>query len=487
MKILMATSEAVPFAKTGGLADAVSALSLSLAEAGHDVRIVMPRYYGVDRSALKLLDGPLGVRTGWGEEWCAVYEGELPGGGVPVYFVDHENYFGRDGVYGTRAEPDFADNPRRFGFFSRAVFQVCRKLQWFPDVLHAHDWPTAPTAVFLRYGERSGPFAATSSVLTIHNLGYQGVYDKRYYSYLGLPGELFTLAGFDDWDRMNYLKAGLISADKLTTVSPTYAEETKTAEYGFHLDGVLRARSSDYLGILNGVDYREWNPGTDTRIPATYSGKDLTGKAVDKAELQRRFGLEAAPEIPIIGMVTRLTDQKGIGAVFGPGHGSAYSMCSDFRIQFVLLGSGERWCEDEIRALSDRLPNFRGRIGYDEGLSHLIESGSDFFLMPSRYEPCGLNQLYSLSYGTPPIVRRTGGLADTVENFDEATGSGVGFVFDELTPRAIYDTVGWAVWAYYNRRPQVEAMRVRGMALDYSWTRSAARYAELYASLVGAT
>ncbi len=488
MKILMATSEAVPFAKTGGLADAVSALSISLAEMGHDVRLVMPRYYGIPKTSLRPIDGPLGVPTGWGEQWCALYEASLSGGKVPVYFVDHEEYFGRDGVYGTAAEPDFADNPKRFGFLSRAVFQVCRKLNWFPDILHAHDWPTAAVPVFLRYGERNRDFEACSSVLTIHNLGYQGAYPKDFFPYLGLPQELFRTAGFDDWDRMNFLKAGLFAADKLTTVSPTYAEETKTREYGFRLEGVLQARAADYLGILNGVDYREWNPRTDAKLPKTYDETSvLEGKAEAKLALQKRFDLPQDPDVPVIGMVTRLTSQKGVGEVFGPGYGSAYGICSDFRVQFVLLGSGEKWCENELRSLSSRLPNFRAKIGYDEGISHLIEAGSDFFLMPSRYEPCGLNQLYSLAYGTPPIVRRTGGLADTVENYDETTGLGTGFVFDELTPRSVYDTVGWAVWAYYNRRDQVDQMRRRGMVQDFSWTRSAARYAALYASLSAAT
>ncbi len=487
MKILMATSEAVPFAKTGGLADAVSALSLALAKLGHDVRLVMPRYYGIDRDTLELLEGPLGVPVGYGEEWSAVYTTTLPGSGpenpVRVYLVDHEGFFGREGIYGTQAEPDFFDNPRRFIFLSRSVFQVCRKLDWYPEVLHAHDWPTALVPVFLKYGERTGPFARTSSVLTIHNLGYQGVYGKDFYPYAKLGWDLFAEAGFEDWERMNLLKAGLHCADRLTTVSPTYAEETKTHAYGFRLDEVLRRRSAEYVGILNGIDAEVWNPRLDGYIPRRYGSEDLSGKAEAKAALQDEFGLPRDPSVPVIGMVTRLTEQKGVGELFGPSYGSAWSICSDMRIQMVLLGSGEKWCEMEIRSLASRIPNFKAMIGYNERLSHLIEAGSDFFLMPSRYEPCGLNQMYSLAYGTPPIVRRTGGLADTVENFDQDAGTGTGFMFEDLTPRSIYDTVGWAVWAYYNRREQVEAMRLRGMALDFSWELSAKKYAELYRSL----
>jgi starch synthase len=491
MKILMASSEAHPYAKTGGLADMVSALSVALAKRGHEVRLVLPRYYHIDRSGLSLLDGPMGVPVGGGEEWCAVYTADLPGSPpgnpVQVYFIDHEGFFGREGIYGTPWEPDFLDNPRRFSFFSRSVFQLCRKTGWFPDILHSHDWPTAMVNVYLKFWERplGGEFAKTSSVLTIHNLGYQGVYGKDNYGYTGLGWDVFYNAGFEDWDMMNILKAGLYSADKLNTVSPHYAEETKTQAQGFHLDGVLRYRSADYLGILNGIDTEVWNPAGDSYIPQPYTVSTMaTGKDRAKEALQREFGLSADAEIPLIGMVTRLTDQKGVGELFGPGHGSAWSICRDMKVQLVLLGSGEPWCENEIQSLASRLPNFKCHIGYREDLSHLVEAGSDFFLMPSRYEPCGLNQMYSLAYGTPPIVRNTGGLADTVENFNQETGEGTGFMFNELTPQAIYDTVGWAVWAWYNRRPRIEAMRLRGMKKDFSWEKSAEKYVGLYESVL---
>jgi starch synthase len=486
MKILMAASEAVPFAKTGGLADAVSALSIALAKQGHEVRIVIPRYYSIDRGGLKQLEGALGVPVGGGEEWSAVYTVILPGSPkknpVPVYLIDHELFFGRDGIYGTPAEPDFLDNPRRFSFFCRSVFQLCRKISWYPDILHSHDWPTALAPVFLKFGERTGGFAKTASVLTIHNLGYQGIYSKDNYPYTRLGWDVFFAAGFDDWNMMNLLKAGLNCADKLNTVSPTYAAETMTHAQGFRLDGVLRYRAADYRGILNGIDTALWNPRTDTLLPAAYSVKDMSGKQKAKEALQREFNLPIEPEIPLIGMVTRLTGQKGVGELFGPAYGSAWSICRDMDLRLVLLGSGEAWCEHEIRSLSGRLSNFKARIGYSEAISHLIEAGSDFFLMPSRYEPCGLNQMYSLAYGTLPIVRNTGGLADTVENFNQDTGTGTGFMFDDLTPQAIYNTVGWAVWAYYNRRDAVEAMRLRGMRQNFSWEKSAEKYLEMYKS-----
>jgi starch synthase len=484
----MVSSEAVPWAKTGGLADTVSSLSIALAKQGHEVRIVIPRYYTVDRKQLSQLPGALGVPMGGREEWSAVYTALLPGAPkkqpVPVYFIDHEIFFGRDGIYGVPSEPDFLDNPRRFAFFCRAVFQLCRKLSWFPRIIHAHDWPTALAPVYLKFAERaeacSGEFRNTASLLTIHNLGYQGIYSKDNFSYTGLGWDVFYHGGFEDGNMMNFLKAGLYSADKLNTVSPHYAEETKTQVQGFRLDGVLRYRSADYSGILNGIDTALWNPAGDPYIPQKYSAADMAGKAKVKEALQKEFGLPRSSDTPLIGMVTRLTGQKGVGELFGPGYGSAWSICRDMNVQLVLIGTGEGWCENEIKSLSARLSNFKARIGYSEEISHLIEAGSDFFLMPSRYEPCGLNQMYSLAYGTLPIVRNTGGLKDTVENYNQETGAGTGFLFDDLTPQAVYNTVGWAVWAWYNQRDQIEAMRLRGMKLDFSWEKSAKKYTALY-------
>ena len=486
MKILMATSEAVPYVKTGGLADMVSALSLALAKQGHEVRMILPRYYAINRTELALtpLEGPMGVPMGGREEWSEVCTGALTGSSddnpVQVYFIDHENFFGRDGIYGTAAIPDFLDNPQRFTFFSRAVFQLCKKIDWYPDVLHAHDWPGALIPVLLKFGERQGGFAKTVSALTIHNLGYQGIYSKDNFYHTGLGWDVFYNAGFEDWNMMNLLKAGLCSADILNTVSPHYAEETKTSAFGCRLDGILRSRAADYRGILNGIDTEIWNPKKDPLIPASYSAKNMAGKAKAKELLQKTFGLPPSPDTPIIGFISRLTGQKGVGELFGPAYGSAYPMCRDMNLQFVILGSGEAWCENEIRSLAGKLSNLKAKIGFDEATSHLIEAGSDFFLMPSRYEPSGLNQMYSLAYGTIPIVRNTGGLTDTVENFNAETGSGTGFMFDDLTPQAIYNTVSWAIGTYHNRRPQIEEMRKRGMSKDFSWEKSAKKYIQMY-------
>lgn len=480
MHVLMVTSEATPFAKSGGLADAVSALSRALRRIGHDVRIVLPRYASIPLDGLTAVPGTLDVPMGWGMEHAAVYRAVLPQSDVPVYCVDHAGFFGREGIYGSRSEPDYADNARRFSFFSRAAFRLCEQLDWMPDVVHAHDWPSAFVPVYQRHAEPS--FRNASSVLTIHNLGYQGIYHKDNFTYFGLPWELFHRAGFEYYDAINILKAGISSADRLSTVSPTYAREIQTPALGCMLDGLLRTRGAQLVGILNGVDESDWNPASDSYLPASYSADDMAGKAQCKAALQREFGLPVAPDKPVIGMVSRLTDQKGVGELFGPTYGSAASICQDMDLQFVVQGTGEAWCESELGVLSANLPNFRARIGYSERLAHLIEAGADFFMMPSRYEPCGLNQMYSLRYGTLPIAHRTGGLADTISNFNQETGTGTGFLFDQLTPRSIYDTTGWAVWAYYNRPNLLLDMRRRAMNLDFSWDESAREYDALYAS-----
>lgn len=482
MKILMVTSEAVPFAKTGGLADAVSALSIALSKAGHDVKIIMPRYYRIDRSKLTLIPGPMGVNPGYQEVWTSVYESVLPNTKVPVYFIDHEHSYGRDGVYGVPGETDFNDNPQRFSLLGHAAFQLCRKLQWIPDIIHAHDWAAAIAPIILKFNERHGEFAKTASVFTIHNIGYQGVYGKHLFPYTGLSWDNFYAAGFEDWDRMNFLKAALVSSDRLTTVSPTYAKEIQRPEYGFRMDGILRYRAGDLTGILNGVDTDIWNPAKDPHIHTNYTAKTIDKKKCNKEALQIKMGLPVDPEVPIVGIITRLADQKGVSELFGPAYGSVWRICTEINLQMVVLGAGEQWCENELSSLNKNLPNFSAYIGYDEGLSHLIEAGSDFFLMPSRYEPCGLNQMYSLLYGTLPIVRNTGGLADTVENYNEQTGEGTGFVLENLTPQSIYDTVGWAAYAWFNKKDHIKKMRLRGMASKFGWDTSAKQYEGVYKS-----
>lgn len=481
MKILMVTAETVPFAKTGGLADMVSALAISLTKMGHDVKIVMPRYYKIDRSKLNLLTGPMAIAAGQEEAWTAVYETKMPGcENLSVYFIDHENSYGRDGIYGVPSETDFHDNPYRFAVLGHGAFQLCRKLDWYPDIMHVHDWSSCLVPVLLKNVCRYCGFEKTASVLTIHNQGYQGQYSKESFPALGIDWGLYYGAGFEHQGGINFLQAGVTCSDMITTVSPTYAKEIQTAEGGFGMDGLLRLRSDVIKGILNGADLRQWNPSIDKKIPYQYSVDDLSGKAKCKAELQKIMGLEVNPDIPVIGIVTRLVDQKGIAEIFAPTYGSIYNICSSMNVQFAILGSGEAWCEREINVLQSKLPNLRAYIGYDDALSHLIEAGSDFFLMPSKYEPCGLNQIYSMLYGTLPIVRKTGGLADTVDNYNQETGEGTGFVFENLTSGAVYDTVGWAVWAYYNKKDHILKMQKAGMKKTFSWDDATKQYLDVY-------
>jgi len=484
MKVLMISSEVLPFAKAGGLGDMVAALAAELARQGHDVRIVLPRYYSVDPGRLRRLESPLGVPMGIEEEWCAVATATLPGTEVQVYFLDNQSLFGRDGIYGTKTEPEFTDNLRRFTLLSRGALQLAKMLDWKPDVVHAHDWPAALAPVCLNFVEREGFFADTGSVLTIHNLAHQGIFPKEEIEHTLIGWEQFHGAGFEFHDKLNLLQAGLRNADVLTTVSPTYAEEIQTKEFGHRMDGLLRHRSPDLFGVLNGMDYEIWNPEDDEHLPMNFSADKLGGKAVCKAALQEVMGLEVDADVPLYGMVSRLVEQKGFGELCGPTHGSLYKICDEFNLQFVILGTGDAWCEAELESLAGRLPNLAVDLEFNEPLAHLIMAGSDFLLVPSAFEPCGLTQMYAMRYGTLPIVRKTGGLADTVSTYVEATGEGTGFVFDLLTPSAIKNTVGWALWTWYNQLEHIIAMQQRAMAERFSWETSAASYVEIYQGAV---
>lgn len=484
MKILMISSEVLPYAKAGGLGDVVAALSDTLSGQGHDVRIVLPRYYSIEPARLRRLDTPLGVPMGDEEEWCAVSTARLPGTEVTVYFLDHQELFGRDGIYGLRSGPEFEDNLRRFTLLSRGALQLAKMLDWKPDVVHAHDWPAALAPVYLNTLEDDGFFSNCGSVLTIHNLAHQGIFPKEEIAHTMLDWEHFHGAGFEFHDSLNVLQAGLRNADVLTTVSPTYAEEIQTSEHGHRLDGLLRHRSTDLFGVLNGIDYELWNPADDQYLPVGFTVDDLDGKIECKTALQKAMGLEVDPDLPVYGMVSRLVEQKGFGELCGPTHGSLYNICDDFDVQFVILGTGEAWCERELESLAGRLPNLAVDLEFNEPLAHLIMAGSDYLLVPSVFEPCGLTQMYAMRYGTLPIVRRTGGLADTVSSYDEPTGKGTGFAFDLLTPAAIYNTVGWSLWTWHNRPEHIQAMQERAMNERFSWDLSAARYLEIYGGAV---
>lgn len=476
MNILITASECVPYAKTGGLADVVGILPKFLKQMGHDVRVVMPRYYGVniDKYGLKLIDGPLGVPMGIiGEQWCGVYEGRLPDSDVPIYFLEHEVYYGRSELYNVDGR-GFLDNDNRFVFLSRATLQLVKKINFKPDIVNANDWHTAATSIFLKTVYKDDPFFKhTATVLTVHNIQYQGIFYEGLMDVLNIGWEYWI--DLEWMGQVNLLKGGIYMSDMVNTVSEGYMNEIKTPEYGYKLDGVVSDKGSNIVGILNGMDYKEWDSENDKFLPAPFSEINLEGKTICKRALQEKFGLPIK-NVPIFGIVSRLVEQKGIDIL-----AEAMPCILSLDIQMVMLGEGEPWAHfyfgDTMIANPDK---FACKIGYDNALSHLIEAGSDFFVMPSRFEPCGLNQMYSLRYGTPPIVRATGGLNDTVENFSDRENSGDGFKFFTLTAQALFDTIGWAVWTYYNEPHKLIELRKRGMKKRFTWEKSAAKYVAMY-------
>jgi len=482
LKILMITSECVPYAKTGGLADVVGALPQVLQRMGHEVIVVMPRYGSIDgaRYGLRRFWDSMGVWMGDQLEWCTVDSADNDG--VPTYFIEFNQYFERTGLYHDAEFNDYWDNPRRFAFLTRAGLQLSHDLGFAPDIVHVHDWQSALASAYLKIWHWNDPIlGGAASVLTIHNIAYQGKYSASNFEYIGLQWGNFTPDKFEDYGAVNFLKGGIVYADVVNTVSPTYAAETRTPALGYGLAPYLNDKGPDYVGILNGVDYTQWNPAVDRLIPAQYSPDHMAGKAVCKAALQHRFGLDADPDVPIVGVVSRLAAQKGLDLLAS----AVEQILHDMAVQFVILGSGDKGLERYYGGLPGRYPGRVGvYIGYSNEIAHWIEAGADFFIMPSIYEPCGLNQIYSLKYGTLPIVRATGGLDDTVIQYDEATGNGTGFKFWEPSASAIYYTTGWAVSTYFDRRAHIDKMVQTAMHIDYSWERSADQYLALYARAI---
>lgn len=477
LKILIAASEVVPFAKTGGLADVAGALPKALRALGHDVRVVMPRYYVVDRSHYKALEGALGVDMGRdGEAWALVLEGVLPNSDIPVYFIEHEGYFGRSGLYDDGYD-SYQDNHQRFIFFSKAVMQLSKKLHFEPDIVHANDWHTAVIPLLLNTMYAHDPhYKNTASVLTIHNLQHQGRFSKDVMEILGIGWGNFNTYELEDHDGVNFLKGGIVHADAITTVSPKYSQEIRGSEFDWGLKDVLNAHAHKLHGILNGVDYDEWNPSMDNYIAQKYDADDLSGKKVCKAELQRAFHLPVREDVPLIGFVGRLAEQKGISLI-----ASEIWNLMFLDVQIVLLGTGESWAEGFFSHVSDvHRDKFGCYIGYRNDLAHQIEAGCDFFLMPSLFEPCGLNQIYSLRYGTLPIVRATGGLDDTIENFNPKHNTGTGFKFYDATPQALYGTVFWAVDTWYNNKDAIKALIQNAMKKHFGWDDTAKVYESVY-------
>src|SRR6266481_1420622 len=476
MRILFVASEGLPFSKTGGLADVVEALPKALVAGGHEVAVVLPRYRGTKATAVVMpsLTIPMG---GMRLRFPAIADGAQLNG-VRYYFVDDPEYFDRDGLYGSSIG-EYPDNAERYAEFCRAAIEVAKHV-WPADVIHCHDWQTALVPVLLRTSYSDDPLVKDIPVVfSIHNIGYHGQFTKDVMERVGLPQVLFHPSGIEFFGSVNLLKGGLIFSDYLTTVSRRYAQEIQTKEYGYGLEGVVHGRADRLVGILNGVDYAAWNPEKDKLIAAKYSAKDLSGKQVCKQDLLEVFGLPAEHlSRPLIGIVSRFADQKGFDLIAEKAH---ELMREDLAL--VVLGAGEKKYEDLFRALVAPYPGRVGlKIAYDNMLAHKVEAGADVFLMPSRYEPSGLNQMYSLKYGTVPIVRATGGLDDTIEPWAPAAGKGTGFKFNAYSGVALLNCIHEALRAYKDQPGWLKLMQ-NGMKKDFSWKASAREYVKIYERL----
>jgi starch synthase len=482
VNVVYAASEFAPFAKTGGLADVAAALPRVLAGRGVSVTVMLPLYRSVGESGVRLepLDPPeVGVPLGPHTVNIGLEGADIAEGRARLVCLRYDPFFDRPGFYGEKGQ-DYPDNALRFGLFARGIIASARALGLEPDLYHLNDWQTALACAHLKTVD-SRTAGGAKTLLTIHNIGYQGRFWKWDMPWTGLDWALFNPGAVEFYGKVNFLKTGIVFADAVNAVSPTYAREIQTtSEYGRGLEGVLHDRASDVCGILNGIDRSVWDPETDGHIPANYSACDLAGKAVCKAKLQEELGLPVKPEAPLVGSIGRLTEQKGMSLLTG-SVGDLLAREPD--CQIAVLGSGERSLEEALCALEGRHPRgVRVRIGYDDGLAHRIEAGSDIFVMPSRYEPCGLNQMYSMTYGTIPIVRRTGGLADTVEDSPEA-GTGTGFVFEAFEPAALLEALVRAIARFRDPAAWGGLVR-RAMGRDWSWDRSAGEYVRLYEKML---
>ena len=475
MKILFVASEGLPFSKTGGLADVVEALPKALVALGHEVTVLLPRYRHV--TADSVVARSLTVADGDALRFPAIVDGGSLHG-VNFYLVDDPEYFDREQLYGV-AGKDYPDNAERFAEFCGAAIEFCKRV-WMPDVIHCHDWQAGLLPVLLRTRYASdAAFENVPVVFTIHNMGYHGSFPRDVMKKIGLPEKLFSIDAMEFYGRVNFLKGALIFSDCLTTVSPKYAEEIKTLEFGHGLDGVVRDRADRLTGILNGVDYTVWSPERDKIIAARYSPKDLSGKLACKKNLIELFGLPAeAMDKPLFGIVSRFAGQKGFDLI----EQIATDLLAE-EIAIAALGAGEPRYEKFMRELAKAYPTkVAVKVAYDNVLAHKIEAGADIFLMPSRYEPCGLNQIYSLKYGTVPVVRATGGLDDTIEGYDPETGAGTGFKFQLYDGPSLLGAIREALAIFRNEPSAWRRIQLSGMAKDFSWQASAVEYGKLYES-----
>src|ERR1700689_4403583 len=476
MHIAFAASECVPFSKTGGLADVVGALPRALVAAGHQVSVYTPRYRQTKLSDAQTVVRSITVPFDDHYRFCSVVTAGSQSG-VRFYFVDYPPYFDREALYGGPAG-DYPDNAERFALFSRAVLEAS-KILGVPHVFHCHDWQSALVPVMLRTLYAEDPaFRDVAAVFTIHNMGYQGLFPSDPLPLLMLPWDLLTISKMEFFGQVNFLKGALVFSDYVTTVSKKYSQEIQTTENGFGLEGVLRNRAATVAGILNGVDYDEWNPQTDKFITAKYSPQDLSGKLKCKQDLLSSFGLinpAANPKIPVIGIVSRFAAQKGFDLI-----AQIIDRLAREEMIMVVLGSGDKLYEEMFQRLNKQFPNkFVAKVAFDNAIAHKIEPGADMCLMPSRYEPCGLNQMYSLKYGTVPIVRATGGLDDTIEPWDARTGRGTGFKFSDYNGEALLLTIKDALKAFRDQTSWQTLMR-NGMDKDFSWNNSAKEYGRIY-------
>jgi starch synthase len=475
MQIVFAASECVPYSKTGGLADVVGALPPALVQLGHQVSVFLPRYKQTKLpSDAKTVISSLTIPFDDKYRFCSVIDAGTHSG-VRFYFIDYPPYFDRDALYGTSLG-DYRDNAERFALFSRAVLEAA-KILGVPDLFHCHDWQTALIPILLRSIYDEDPaFAGAASVFTIHNMGYQGLFPADTLPLLMLPWDLFTIGKLEFFGKVNFLKGAIVFADFVTTVSKKYSQEIQTSEFGFGLEGVLKARSATVAGILNGVDYGEWSPERDPHIAAQYSVDDLSGKAICKRDLLQYFGLgNADAKLPVLGTVSRFAAQKGFDLL-----SQIADRLAGEEMLLVVLGSGDKDYEDLFKRLNRMFPaKIAVKIAYDNTLAHKIEAGADMFLMPSRYEPCGLNQIYSLRYGTVPVVRATGGLDDTIEQWDPKSGRGTGFKFTEYTGEALLASIRAGLGAFKDKEGWTKLMK-NGMAKEFSWSLAAREYVKVY-------
>ena len=475
MKVLIASPEVFPFVKTGGLADVTGALPKALKKLGAEVRVILPKHKGIDESKFPIEYKNLKIACQISQSVVEAEIVESAYDGVKVYLVEKDEYYYRDYLYST-PDGDYLDNAERFIFFAKSILEAIKATGFVPDILHCNDWETALTPVFLKTVYKDDPVLKNiPTVFTIHNLGYQGIFWHHDMHLLNMGWEYFTPDYLEFFGNINFLKGGIIFSDIISTVSKKYSEEIQTQEFGYGLDGILRTRKKDLFGIINGIDYQDWNPEKDEFLPARYGTDNMAGKAACKKALQHAFGLPEDPSIPLIATISRLADQKGFDLI-----SSGLAEMLDLGTQYVILGTGERKYHEVFTELAKELPNsFSVKIAYDNRLAHLIEAGADMFLMPSRYEPCGLNQLYSLKYGTIPIVRGVGGLEDTIIDYTREPDRGTGFKFHEYTKEAMFDALERALKVYHDGAAW-RSLTERCMTADFSWERSAKEYLDLY-------